>query len=267
MILDPATIEVARQRATTWSDKLDRCYGPTLDDARVARCVAQTLFGQGGFASSRHPDAVGENTIAGVLASGSGSCAALVAIALALSEARSGSLRAAVFRDHVVLGLKESGLAFETLEGGRETDVATVPHHPAPMDGRSRLDGIAFVPFYLDNLGARLVAAGNTPKAIEMFEAALARAPRFGRTHYNYGTLLLGLKRFDAALEHFDGAIKADWDDAPTWINRGAALEGLGRTRDAERSYRRALQKDPESAAARTNLERLEKARRGSVHL
>ena len=74
--------------------------------------------------------------------------------------------------------------------------------------------------------------------------------------HYynNLGAEELTLGNVEAALELFDRAQATESTFTPAWVNQGVALRHLGRTEEAEASYKRALEIDPSEMTAASNL-------------
>lgn len=67
------------------------------------------------------------------------------------------------------------------------------------------------------------------------------------------------------ALEAFTKALAVSPRHVTALIHMGATLEDLGRWKDAEQAYRRALEADPDNVSAKRNLEQLEAARNMNV--
>ena len=127
-----------------------------------------------------------------------------------------------------------------------------------PPSGKPiRVSAEGFLPYYLDNLAARLVDAGQRDEAERALQQGLSLAPKAGRLHYNYGTLLLNSERFGEAERQLRLAIRYGWDDADAWVNRGVALWKLGKTTKAEDCFETALKKDPKKPRALSNREAL----------
>lgn len=250
----------AKRATERYVGDLQTCRHSTNADS-WRRCALRSLLGSNGMKPTGKPAAPEANTITSALVSGEGSCAALVAAVLALTEPFGEPFDAVVMRDHVVLGLRSSpGIYFEVLEGGRQLTDLDLRRHKMPPDGRPlRVRGQEYLAYYLDNLAARLADTGGTAKAESALLRALVIAPKSGRVHYNYGTLLLRLARNQDALEHLRLAIKFRWDDADAWVNRGVASWKLGRLSAARRSFEKALAKEPGNRQAATDLEALRK--------
>ncbi len=252
-------IDAARRVVFEYQRELGTCWESHTRPETRAGCAVNTLLASGELKPAGRPAEPEANTLTHVLVHREGSCAALVAVVLALTEPHGEPLEATIFRDHVVLSVRgRAGLYFEALKGGRRLSVGELKAFPAPPGGPETVRGAHYVAYYLDNLAARLAEAGRPAEAERAFKRALDIAHRSGRTHYNYGTLLLKLGRADEALPHLRRAIRLGWDDAPAWTNRGVASWKLGQTRAARRCFKRALRIDPGSREAAENLRRLE---------
>src|SRR5262249_15534928 len=68
----------------------------------------------------------------------------------------------------------------------------------------------------------------------ECYTAAIRRDPGFALAHLNRGLARLDLKQFQAALDDLDRAAALGREDAILHAGRGAALEGLGKHRQAD---------------------------------
>lgn len=236
-----------------------------LDHGRIdPACVLSLVLGTGGLEARRDDRAVEANAVSRALAGRAGSCASLTAIALAIAEELSpGAIGAVILTDHTLL-TERGGAArtFEPLEGGRVLRPNEIERYaPFPPGGPAHVDAEGFIPYYLDNLAARLAAAGRHDAAERAFTEALTRGPRVARVHYNYGTWLLQQERWTEAAQHLDRAIDLGWRDADALVNRGVARWRLGKKKAAERDFREALELKPGDRRARMNLARLEAER------
>lgn len=70
----------------------------------------------------------------------------------------------------------------------------------------------------------------------------------------NLGAEALTANQLDRAMEMFRLALEADGELAAAWVNQGVTQRRLGRPEEAEASYLRALEIDPEEISAATNL-------------
>jgi Flp pilus assembly protein TadD len=63
----------------------------------------------------------------------------------------------------------------------------------------------------------------------------------------------------DTAIEFFGRAVETDPESFQTWANLAAGLDEVGRHHPAARAYERALELQPDSAAARVIEDRLQR--------
>jgi len=106
---------------------------------------------------------------------------------------------------------------------------------------RQILDAVPNEVASLHLLGVLHVQRGDFVEAVRVLGAALRINPRLAAAHVNRGVALERLGRFAAALTSYDRAAALDPDDAGTFYNRGNALKELGRFADAVASFDRAL--------------------------
>ena len=250
---EPASPASSHGHVEALAARVARCR-PGIDD--LPSCSVDAVFGPGGLQLERSTRDLQSHFASHALRSTSGSCAALVAAGLALTEPAGGPFEAVVLRDHVLLASRdEPGVYFETLEGGRTLADPDLRRYRMPPSGKPvHVSAQGYIPYYLDNLAARLAEAGRPADAERASVMALGMAPRTGRIHFNYGTLLLRMQRYGEARDHLARAIRLGWDDADAWVNRGVAEWKLGRLRAAERCFRTALKKDPRDGRASANL-------------
>ncbi len=116
-------------------------------------------------------------------------------------------------------------------------------------------------------LAASTLQGGEFEKAIELYDALIARKPDDAEAHYKRANALNMLGRSDAALGGYDRAVALKPDYANAFCNRGTVLERLGRWEEALASYERTLELNPGDALAYYNrgsvlkeLNRLEEA-------
>lgn len=96
-----------------------------------------------------------------------------------------------------------------------------------------------------------LDCAGRPDEALAMLE----RARETSHLRWSTAGMIEGKRgRSAEALAALDRAIEMRGDFAMSWVYRGNVLVGLGRNREAAESFRRALQLDPENAAAQQGL-------------
>jgi len=86
--------------------------------------------------------------------------------------------------------------------------------------------------------------------------AAADDPPEFRR-----GVALRAERKDSEAIDAFKRTLAASPDHSESLVHMGASLEDLGDLKGAERAYRKALERDPNNAAARRNLHHLLAAR------
>jgi tetratricopeptide (TPR) repeat protein len=100
---------------------------------------------------------------------------------------------------------------------------------------------------------AEYALAHGSPKAMlreamQLFESLRTNAPASAQVDYNVGNCLAGLAEHQAAVDHFDVALKKKPKPAlaaQIWKNRGTCFFHLGQHDEEARSYQRALELDP----------------------
>ena len=102
--------------------------------------------------------------------------------------------------------------------------------------------------------GVSYELAGQSYKAIECFDRAIAENPRDAWAYLNKGVSLQRLNRLEDALKAYDRAIELNPDDADAWNNRGTVMRALGDLGAAIEAYERALNINPEDAGIWSNL-------------
>ena len=259
-VLADGDAEPVREAAHKVAERLTRCRDAGGEDQAVEECALRTIFGNGTLRPVVRSLEPTESTMTSVLIEGRGSCAALVATVLGLTESVGDPFNAVILRDHVLLVSKSSpAVHYEALEGGRRLDPGKIARQlPSPPGGPIQVSGEDFLPYYLDNLAARFAEAGDGATAERLFREALDLGPGTARVHYNYGTFLLGQERAEDADRHLNRAIRQGWRDAAAYVNRGVARWKLGRLKAARRDFEQALKLDPANRDARANLRRLE---------
>jgi tetratricopeptide (TPR) repeat protein len=105
------------------------------------------------------------------------------------------------------------------------------------------------------NLAAqRLESEDRFGEALVLLERGHALAPTDLGARQALGLCLFRLQRFGDALPHFDAIAAAQPEFAPGHAARGAALEQLGRTEEAETAFRRAHDLQPDNLLALAGL-------------
>jgi tetratricopeptide (TPR) repeat protein/predicted AlkP superfamily phosphohydrolase/phosphomutase len=88
----------------------------------------------------------------------------------------------------------------------------------------------------LNNLGAIFLAAGETDRALEKFEAAVAASPYNLNAHYNVAIIYLDRDRVERAIELLEQAAKLQPNHEQVSLRLGLALMRGGRGDDAYKS-------------------------------
>jgi tetratricopeptide (TPR) repeat protein len=115
---------------------------------------------------------------------------------------------------------------------------------------------VATVPWGFFNRGFAFYQSGQKVEAIDSYTAALEREPDFLPAYVNRGLARLDLKQFSLALGDFDRALELGRSDAVLLAGRGCALEGLGRSDEADETFRIALQHaDQEPSATKAQVQ------------
>jgi tetratricopeptide (TPR) repeat protein len=89
---------------------------------------------------------------------------------------------------------------------------------------------------------------GDKDAAIEHYESALKIAPDYYPAHNNLGTLYLGKSDFKSAEEQFRDAVRLDQNEAQAYFNLGHVLMLTDRLPEAETTLAAGLQRRPDSA-------------------
>ncbi len=107
-------------------------------------------------------------------------------------------------------------------------------------------------------LGAALLAAGEPDHAIPYLRAAAQSSLSYFDAHYNLGNALASEGDLGGAAEQFTEAVRLRPDDADAHANLGSALAELGHFAEAKAQFERALEINPDHALARENLNQLQ---------
>lgn len=101
-------------------------------------------------------------------------------------------------------------------------------------------------------------AEGNTPRAIELYEQALAITPN-ADDYYAVGNLYFHQKLYEKAIENYSDSIKLDNKNARAYNNRGISYVILGEDEKATASFKEATKADPKYANGYYQLGRVQK--------
>ncbi len=249
-------VRSARRRAEKYARDLAACERSAPPEQPAIDCVMAVLLQP--TSAGQHYGSPAANTVSAALVESRGSCAALAALVLSLTELQERPFEAVVLKDHVLLGdSADSDAFFELLSAGKRVGRLAMLSQPQPPGGPLRLSGAEYLPYYVDNLAARLAEAGASQRAEGLFQRALDLAPDSGRIQFNYGTFLLEFERNTDAEQHLSTAIELGWIDVDTFVNRGVARWKLGKIEAAAQDFEAALELRPDDGRAAENLRRL----------
>lgn len=111
-----------------------------------------------------------------------------------------------------------------------------------------------------NNLGNAYRDLGDTDKAIETYEQAIALNPKLINPYFNLANIqLYSQKDADAAIKTYQKALTALPDNEQVLLSLGIAYEQKNDKTKAKQVYLSILAKDADNAAAKANLDRLNK--------
>ena len=171
-------------------------------------------------------------------------------------------------------------LAVELIKAGRQTEAIDVlreairddprAHYTLGVllynDGRTReareqlQEFLRLEPLLVEAVDARMMvgralfAEGQLDAAAEQFGLALRMRPVFPDAQLGLGEARFAQQRYLEAAGAYRAYLDQGGTTAGVWINLGIALQHIGQTDDAIRSFRRATELDPESSSAYRNL-------------
>lgn len=105
----------------------------------------------------------------------------------------------------------------------------------------------------LDYASVRL-ALGQHADALQAYTAALKDVPDRSLFYNARGTVLMAQGDYEAATKALDTALRHNARFPDAWHNRGTALYELGKDKDAEYHFQKALQLDPDHSRALSGL-------------
>lgn len=105
----------------------------------------------------------------------------------------------------------------------------------------------------LHGVAVSLIELGESQRALEVFVHLCKVHPQLAEAHYNRGTLLGTMGRYDDELDAYRQAIALKPRFVRAYVNLGVALRDLRRFDEALLQFRKALSIDPNDAGARTN--------------
>lgn len=105
----------------------------------------------------------------------------------------------------------------------------------------------------MDLIDKGLTLLKSDPEAaLKCFKDAINKDPTHPSSLAHAGTSLLGLKRYEEALEYCEKSLKIDPKNEGAWCCKGIALQGLGKDKEALDAYNKALEIDPKLEEAWT---------------
>jgi len=247
------TSEEPRVRFDELTAAFGRCVaGQPATDSPIS-CLRSVIYGGNGLAIVNDATTLRESTLTGLLLDHRASCAALVALAVAVDDS---AWDAYVLRDHVLLRTRGGTPRFlELSDRGREISVRELTNRfGKQLDAAVVVPAERFPAYYLDNLAVRLAKDGRSVDADRLFHKAIELAPKEARPRLNYGTFLLEHGRVDEARRQLKAAVRRAESDADAWTNLGVTWARTGKPDRARDCFERAIQLDPGHQAARTNL-------------
>jgi tetratricopeptide (TPR) repeat protein len=127
-------------------------------------------------------------------------------------------------------------------------------NYPAAVKAYER--GLAVEPEnveLLNSLGFALFQQGKSKEAVVALEKALAVDPKHWKSHNNLALAAIDAGEIELAEAHYRESLAIKPQPA-IYNDLGFVLERQGLTEEATRSYRKAIELDPKSAAAQYNL-------------
>lgn len=94
---------------------------------------------------------------------------------------------------------------------------------------------------------------GNTQRALQQYEQAIALDPKHAGAHYRVAMVLTDQRQFDAAIDAWKRYVKVAGETPAAWNNLAYCYETAGRMKDAEETYKVAIARDGNYPQARVN--------------
>ncbi|MEC9073268.1 MAG: tetratricopeptide repeat protein, partial [Myxococcota bacterium] len=94
---------------------------------------------------------------------------------------------------------------------------------------------------------------GDLSLAVKWFDAAINENPHYVEALNNASVLYLKVENYKAAHKTMKKVVRYAPAFASAWLNLGTAQRGVGKFEDAEKSWMKALELDPDKAVARFN--------------
>jgi tetratricopeptide (TPR) repeat protein len=108
-------------------------------------------------------------------------------------------------------------------------------------------------PITLNSKGSVLHRIGRLDEALECYEQAIARSPRYAEATCNRANTLLDLERYLDAIAAYDKALLLEPGNARAWSSRANALQQLEQYTQAVQSYDQALKISADDAHTLSN--------------
>ena len=143
--------------------------------------------------------------------------------------------RAWVYYSHALTMARRGADAIEVL-------LTALRHHPQSAELEN-------------NVAVALFTAGRIDESIQHFQSALRLKSNYEEAYYNFGAVLYQTRNLAPALECFKAVLELTPQSVEGHNYAGLCYLGLGKSEAAIPHFQRALELDPNHAAARQNLE------------
>lgn len=111
--------------------------------------------------------------------------------------------------------------------------------------------------FAYNNQGLAYYKMGQNEKAVEAYQMALRKSPRFSTAFNNLGQSYMALDKVDEAIQAFNNAIKYQPRDSQAYYNLGSAFEQSGKITEARLAFKKVTELAPNSSLGKKASERL----------